>query len=442
MVRRLFKFAFFLGSLALLLLILLLDFVKAVPQLQTRLIDDFESGLTTGQTPEGNTINYYSWAHMESEIEIATTMLLPEPVPNSDLENHAIAMTLTVGLNQWAGFSHHFANEADDEWVSQDWQAYDGISFWMYGNGTNSLTFIDVHDNRRPDSMTDDAERWSYPITDDFTGWKLIEIPFSEFTRKEVGNGAPDDGFGRDEVWGYTIGLFGNVNIGDQIYYVDDVMLYQNTTTPTASATSTTTATVTSTATVTPTRTTTPTATVVATTVVTGTQTPTSTPTVTPTPTETATPFPTPTRCGLSPNNQLPICTFLTVITRSYFPGTVEMEPNDSRGQANGLIFSGVAYTGTMDSAADVNDYFSFRLFAPGTAVLSLTNIAAGHNYNLILRDEQLQVVPGGNSGNVGNAAEHIGPLTLPAGLYYIQIFNRGQTASTQPYRLVATFGP
>ncbi|MCB0000075.1 MAG: hypothetical protein KDE56_30135, partial [Anaerolineales bacterium] len=113
-----------------------------------------------------------------------------------------------------------------------------------------------------------------------------------------------------------------------------------------------------------------------------------------------------------------------------------EAEPNDSSDEANGLILSNVLYHGTMSSSADSSDYFAFRLFQTGTAELFLSQIPAGHNYNLILRNEALEVVPGGNSGNIGNADEHIGPLHLPAGLYYIQIFNRSQSGSTQPYQL------
>ena len=53
-------------------------------------------------------------------------------------------------------------------------------------------------------------------------------IPFSEFNRKEIGNGAPNDGLTLEEVWGYSIGAFGSVDMGTNTYYVDDVTLYGN----------------------------------------------------------------------------------------------------------------------------------------------------------------------------------------------------------------------
>jgi len=61
-------------------------------------------------------------------------------------------------------------------------------------NNTGGVLFVDISENRNPGSTRDDAERWSVDIPDTFTGWKFFTIPFSEFHRKEIGNGAPNDG--------------------------------------------------------------------------------------------------------------------------------------------------------------------------------------------------------------------------------------------------------
>ncbi len=45
----------------------------------------------------------------------------------------------------------------------------------------------------------------SVRFTDDWTGWRFVEFPFSDFTRKNIGNGAPDDGFTLTEVHGIGI---------------------------------------------------------------------------------------------------------------------------------------------------------------------------------------------------------------------------------------------
>jgi hypothetical protein len=51
----------------------------------------------------------------------------------------------------------------------------------------------------------------------------------TDFVRKEIGNGAPNDGFGRDEVHGWA---FGSLNTGGATvtYYLDNVALIVRTT--------------------------------------------------------------------------------------------------------------------------------------------------------------------------------------------------------------------
>ena len=89
--------------------------------------------------------------------------------------------------------------------------------------------FLDILDNRNPGSTTDDAERWSVDIPDNFSGWQFFQFTWNDFHRKDIGNGAPNDGFGRTEIHGYGVGGYGTVNMGSQIYYVDEVTIYGNT---------------------------------------------------------------------------------------------------------------------------------------------------------------------------------------------------------------------
>lgn len=468
------------------------------PTQATSIIDDFENGLPLGQDNNGLLVGYFTWNHPSATITFNTTTIPPTPVPDTPPANHVLAVTVNIGLDQFAGFSHTFTNSTTDEWLSQDWRGYDGISFWLYGRNNGSGIFIDILDNRNPGSTVDDAERWAVELMDNFTGWQHFEIPFTDFTRKEMGNGAPNDGFGRSEVWGYTVGFYGSPPLNGQTYFVDRVSLYKTCypltvthtgagsdplPTPTNSAgcaagsyvageeiallaipnagwrvdrwqgsnndgsSSTTNSltmpneawsvavtykqlpTATATWTATPTKTATPTvtATKTATPMVTKTATPTATPITTPVPGDCA---------FVGDNGRFFHCAFLSFIRQPYFRRPHEAEPNDTPGEANGLILSNAIYQGTMSSADDSRDYYAFRLSRTGTAELFLSNIPAGHNYNLILRDETLAVVPGGNSSNLDNANEHIGPLTLTAGLYYIQIFNSSGTGSDQPYQL------
>ncbi len=119
--------------------------------------------------------------------------------------NSVLKMDFNVAA--WGVVIHGFENAALDTWVSQDWSAYGGISFWLYGNNSGTDLFVDVIDNRNsPPHTNDDAERFSITLKDNFSGWKQIELPFASFTRKEIGNGAPNDGFTLTEVHGWAIG--------------------------------------------------------------------------------------------------------------------------------------------------------------------------------------------------------------------------------------------
>jgi beta-glucanase (GH16 family) len=137
--------------------------------------------------------------------------------------NSAIATTMTV--TSFAGFIHNFSNEALDTWTPQDWSAYEGLGFWLYGQNSGTDLFIDLIENRSPGSTTDDAERWSVALVDDFSGWQYFEFAFDDFFRKDIGNNAPNDGFTRQEMHGWA---FGALNTGGNEYtwHLDGVSLY------------------------------------------------------------------------------------------------------------------------------------------------------------------------------------------------------------------------
>ena len=188
------------------------------------LVDDFESGLPAGHDANNLPIGFYTFkdSSASTTIAISTTDAPPAPVPGAASPNHVLKMDMSVV--SWAGFVHAFENAAVNTWVTEDWSAYEGISFWLYGNNSGTDLFVDVLDNRNPGSTTDDAERWTFGFKDNFSGWQQIKIPFASMTRKEIGNGAPNDGFGLTEVHGYAIGSV--TTPAPQTYYVDDVALY------------------------------------------------------------------------------------------------------------------------------------------------------------------------------------------------------------------------
>ena len=186
------------------------------------LIDDFENGLPSGVDPNGVSVGFVTFQDPNSTVAISTTPAPPAPVPGAADPNHVLQMDVSV--ISYAGFVHNFENETVDEWVPQDWSDFEGISFWLYGNNSGTTMFIDVLDNRNPGSTTDDAERWSIAFQDDFSGWQEIKLPFADMSRKEIGNGAPNDGFGLTEVHGWALGTI--TTPAPQSYFVDNVKLY------------------------------------------------------------------------------------------------------------------------------------------------------------------------------------------------------------------------
>jgi beta-glucanase (GH16 family) len=188
----------------------------------SQMIDDFENGLPNGTDGDGNAIGFLTFSD-GSPVSIATTGTPPAPVPGSGAGNDVMALSGNVVV--FAGFTHAFENDAVDTWTPQDWSSYEGIRFWFFGQDTGTGLFVDLLDNRNPGSTTDDAERFVFNFTDDFTGWQLLELPFSEFTRKEIGNGAPNDGLGLAQVHGWALGMLSTGGAG-RTFYVDQVEVY------------------------------------------------------------------------------------------------------------------------------------------------------------------------------------------------------------------------
>lgn len=188
-------------------------------------IDDFESGIAPGGScPAGGLpLNFCTFSGAGSSVTLSNPTTPPAPeLPAVGTPNSVLQMDVEV--TSFAGFIHGFTNDAGDAWIPQDWSTREGFSFWMYGSNSGTAMFVDILDNRNPGSTDDDAERWTVAFNDDFTGWQLLEFPFASFTRKEIGNGAPNDGLGLFEVHGYAIGTLDTGGL--QTYYFDDVSLY------------------------------------------------------------------------------------------------------------------------------------------------------------------------------------------------------------------------
>ena len=183
-------------------------------------IHDFESELPSGSDAYGNPLGFLTFSGPQSSARLSTTTDHP-PLPGERDGNKVLQLDLDV--KDWAGVVNLFENEAVDTWVPRDWSAFQRFSFWLHGHNSGTSLFVDLLDNRNLCSKFDDAERYTYEFVDDTDGWKRVTVAFSDLTRKEIGNGAPDDGLGLTEVHGWGFGAAGTG--GPLTFYIDDFSL-------------------------------------------------------------------------------------------------------------------------------------------------------------------------------------------------------------------------
>jgi beta-glucanase (GH16 family) len=193
---------------------------------ENHIIDSFDD-LPPGSLPSGTDtgsgvpIGFFTFSD-GSPVAISNEASPPPSFEYGTL-NSAIAVTMNVG--GFAGFIHNFANDALDTWTPQDWSDYEGFAFWLYGQNSGTDLFIDLIENRNTGSTSDDAERWSVALVDDFSGWRYFEYPFDSFSRKDIGNEAPNDGFTRQEMHGWAFGSL-NTNSAEYTWYLDGASLF------------------------------------------------------------------------------------------------------------------------------------------------------------------------------------------------------------------------
>ena len=129
---------------------------------------------------------------------------------------YALQITATIAANGWAGAQRLYS-------TAQNWTAYGSFAFWLNGTNTGAPLRLEILDNRSAGSTTDTSERFVYLFTDNWTGWKHFSLPWSSFSRRTDWQpaGAPNDGFGRSQVWGFNFSIIS----GKERFQIDQIKL-------------------------------------------------------------------------------------------------------------------------------------------------------------------------------------------------------------------------
>ncbi|MGY6024450.1 glycoside hydrolase family 3 protein [Streptomyces spinosirectus] len=124
----------------------------------------------------------------------------------------------TYDISGYGGFTHDFAADRP----GHDWSAHKGIRFWWDGQDNGRKIAFEIKDGG---ANGEASELWTTSFTDDFTGWKQIEIPFTDFVYRTDYQpvGGIDHVLGLTSMWGYALTL--PVGVKGR-FAMDDVELY------------------------------------------------------------------------------------------------------------------------------------------------------------------------------------------------------------------------
>ena len=114
----------------------------------------------------------------------------------TDAPEGAKVLAGTYDISGYGGFTHDAVAEP-----AHDWSAHKGIRFWWEGQGTGKKISFEIKDGG---ANGEASELWTTSFTDDFTGWKQIEIPFTDFVYRTDYQpvGGIDQVLGLTQMWG------------------------------------------------------------------------------------------------------------------------------------------------------------------------------------------------------------------------------------------------
>ena len=175
----------------------------------------------------GTTVGLFTWGSAGADVSLGVTQQDREGGP---ADNHVLSGTYLIPSGGWGGFSENLA-------AAQDWSSFRGIRLLWYASQDNRPASPTAGDDIKvelkdggPDG--EHSELWATTFKDnwspDGSRWKVVDLPFSQFT---LGGYQPGDAATRNGTldltssWGYALTFVPGLATAKG-WAVDDVQLY------------------------------------------------------------------------------------------------------------------------------------------------------------------------------------------------------------------------
>lgn len=175
----------------------------------------------------GTTVGLFTWGSAGAQVSLGVTQQDREGGP---ADNHVLSGDYLIPSGGWGGFSQNLA-------AAQDWSSFRGIRLLWYASQDTRPASPTAGDDIKvelkdggPDG--EHSELWATTFKDnwapDGSRWKLVELPFDQFT---LGGYQPGDAATRNgtldltSAWGYALTFVPNT-ANPVRWAVDDVQLY------------------------------------------------------------------------------------------------------------------------------------------------------------------------------------------------------------------------
>ncbi|MDQ0598689.1 beta-glucosidase [Streptomyces canus] len=156
-------------------------------------VDRFEGEVPFANPPAGG---IFTWG---SDNDDPPALALEE---RADAPEGDRVLSGAYDISGYGGFTHDFAFAEP----AHDWSAHKGIRFWWEGRDNGKKVAFELKDGGADGEA---SELWTTSFTDDFSGWKQIEIPFTDFAYRTDYQpvGGIDHILGLTGTWGYAVTL-------------------------------------------------------------------------------------------------------------------------------------------------------------------------------------------------------------------------------------------